>query len=301
MGVQYQTPLKSTFFDIAKNTYVEVRDQWDELCGGGLYWARDRNDAQANKRTYKSTITNVEQIILAVRLYNLTDDKEYLDHAIKVYDWLVGPVNVITRDGKVYDGVNSDSCGSIVTSEHSYNAGLFLGGAALLFEATKDQKYMRDIRRVLTNYESVFVRDNIFIDPCEVTDEVCRRNQAQFKGVAIFSLNYVHQYSTDSSIKNKIKTWIETSASEMFKTCNDAWECSNFWLPGSNGLKKRQATEPPTDVHNQMNALFMSNALSNLRSATIEGGQKKPTPTSGAALLLPIGALSAFFAFIYLV
>jgi mannan endo-1,6-alpha-mannosidase len=213
----------------------------------------------------------VEQIILAARLYKITNERAYLDHAIQVYNWLTGPSNIVTADGKVYDGTYATLCNRIERTEHSYNAGLFLGGLALLLDATKDIKYMSDIQRVLGNYEKVFVKDNIFIDPCE-TSQNCKRNQAQFKGVGIFSLNYVYKYSTDESVKNKIKTWIETSASAMAKICDANWQCSNFWLP--------ETTNRPIDVHNQMNALFMSNTLSQIRSATVSGGQRTPPKTS---------------------
>jgi len=277
MGTDYKTPLESTLFDIAKNTYQEVADQWDDQCGGGLYWARNRNDAQVNKRIYKSTITNVEQIIIAVRLYKLTNDRSYLNHAIKVYDWMVGPIAIVTADGAVLDGIYADQrCSQYDRRQHSYNAGLFLGGVALLFEATKDEKYMKTIQTVMGNYEKVFVRDNILVDDCEVEQGLtCKRNQAQFKGPAIFSLMYVYEYASDSQVKNKVKTWIETSAAAMFNTCTREFECSNFWLPDT--------TDRPYDVHNQMNALFMSNAISSIRSATVEGGKQKPSASEKKA------------------
>ena len=255
----------------AKKTYeqVEMPGQWDEQCGGGVYWARNRNDQQANKRLYKSTISNVEQMMLAVRLFLLTKDQNYLNSAVRIYNWLVGPSGIITPDGKVFDGVYVSQCNDIVKSEHSYNPGLFLGGAALLFRATKDQKYIADILRVMGNYEKVFVKNNILIDPCEI-DGTCKQNQAQFKGVAIFSLGYLYQYSDDAQIKEKVKTWIETSANAMFNTCTSDFSCSNFWLP--------ETANRPTDVHNQMNALFMSNSLAMIRSARVEGGITKPPP-----------------------
>ena len=298
MGKGFKTPIGSTLFDIAKNTYTEVRDQWDNLCGGGLYWARNRNDAQLNKAVYKSTITNVEQILLGVRLFKITGDRSYLEHAIQVYDWLVGPSGLVTGDGVVMDGVRADACQEFTPNQHSYNAGLFLGGAALLFEATKDAKYMQTISRVFNNYEKVFVQNNIFIDPCEVSGQPpCRQNQAQFKGVAIYSLNYLYQYSSDSGIKNKIKTWIETSAAAMFNICTPGYECSNFWLPTS--------ASRPVDVHNQMNALFMSNTLSSIKSATIEGGKQRLSPvgkknkqkkSDGMGVTVTIGIWSSIFA-----
>lgn len=263
-GVGATTPLGSTFLNITEITFEQMfeTDQLDNECGGGIYWARNRKDSSANRALYKSTITNVEAIILGVKLYQLTGEKSYLDRSIQIYDWLLGPSGIVTQGGVVYDGVYATNCAQIVKTEHSYNAGLFLGGAALLYSTTKNQKYITDSKIVLRNFEAVFTRNNIVIDPCELSGN-CKQNQAQFKGVAIFSLCYVYELSNDDALKNQVKTWIEASSDAMLKTCDSNWSCSNFWLPN--------ATNVPKDVHNQINAVFVGNARSLVAQVKVEG------------------------------
>jgi hypothetical protein len=165
---------------------------------------------------------------------------------------------------------------------------LFWGGTALLLDATKDEKYMQYLKTVMVNFEKVFVRDNIFIDPCEVGGIACKQNQGQFKGPAIYALMHVYDLVSDSEIKNKLKTWIETSAGAMFSTCNSEFSCSNFWLPST--------TDRPRDVHNQMNALFISNCLSSIKSATVQDGKRKPAPgEKNSVARVPIEIWSSIF------
>ena len=70
-------------------------------------------------------------------------------------------------------------------------------------------------------------------------------------------------------IQNTIASWVETSAAAMLKTCNSEWGCSNFWLPN--------ATNPPRDVHNQINSVFIANALSLIKKVKID---RVPLPPS---------------------
>jgi len=262
-GVNAQTASGSYFTNISTTTLKQITEppQLDNECGGGIYWARNRNDVLDSKARYKSTITNVEAIILSMNLYFLTGEKSHLDLSIQLYDWLVGPSNLVLEDGKVYDGALARSCDEITRIQHTYNPGLFLGGSALLFKATGDSKYITRSKVVLRNFESVFVKDGIITEQCELYGS-CPVNRPQFKGVAIFGLCYLYQYSDDVEIQNTIASWVETSAAAMLKTCNSEWGCSNFWLPN--------ATNPPRDVHNQINSVFIANALSLIKKVKID-------------------------------
>jgi hypothetical protein len=49
----------------------------------------------------------------------------------------------------------------------------------------------------------------------------------------------------------------------MAKTCDSTWSCSNFWLPDTAIV--------PKDVHNQINALFLGNAMSLIAQVKVDG------------------------------
>ena len=94
--------------------------------------------------------------------------------------------------------------------------------------------------------------NNTVFDPCEVSG-TCKKNQPQFKGVAIRFLRYYYQISADIEIRKNISKIIQTSAASLSSTCNEEGLCSNFWLP--------QTSDRPRNVHNQINALELLNAL----------------------------------------
>ena len=269
-GINAKTSSGSFFTNISANTLKQITEppQLDNECGGGIYWARNRQDQIQDKAIYKSTITNVEAITLAMNLHFLTGEKSYLDLSIAIYDWLVGPSNLVFEDGRVYDGIRAGACDQMTRIQHSYNPGLFLGGSALLFKATGDAKYITRAKVVLQNFEAVFVKNGIITEQCELYEGICALNKAQFKGVAIHGLSYLYEYSNDADIRSKIASWIEASSAAMLKTCDNQWSCSNFWLPN--------ATNPPRDVHNQINALFVANTLSLIKKVKIDG---VPLPT----------------------
>jgi mannan endo-1,6-alpha-mannosidase len=95
--------------------------QWDLVCGGGIYWSRDRNGKKAG---YKSTITNVQHIQLGARLYLLTKNQTQLKIARDIYEWMTSK-GVITKDGEVYDGMDADNNCSHSQVHNSYIYGSF--------------------------------------------------------------------------------------------------------------------------------------------------------------------------------
>lgn len=251
LGADARMPNGVTYLRLATNTFEQMFSQWDAECGGGIYWMRDRNDERPNRRLYKGTISNVQGIVLGIRLYLVTNDGKFLQNAIDMYNWLKSS-GLVTSTGAVYDGEYATQCWQIETRQHSYNAGLFLSSAGWLYRATGDAKYLEDARNVLSNFQSVFTNQDIIIDQCEVSND-CKENQPQFKGVAIRGLLHLFNNCNDTSIKVTIQKLITASAIAMNSTCNTAYSCSNFWLPGTSNR--------PLNVHNQINAVELLNAV----------------------------------------
>ena len=114
---------------------------WDETCGGGVHW-RELNSHTTSKHSCSTAPTAV----LGCKLYLLTGEQEYLDWAIKCYDYML---NVLQdkSDHLFYDNVrpgkdDPNQPGDIEKNKYSYNSGQPLQAACLLYKITGEQKYL---------------------------------------------------------------------------------------------------------------------------------------------------------------
>jgi len=99
---------------------------------GGVFWTQQEGDK------YRATVSTAGAAQLALMLYDTTHIQKYLDFGKKQFDW----VNEYLRTpaGLYQDGLDKD--GSPHREEYTYNQGLMLGDATLLFKATSDPKYL---------------------------------------------------------------------------------------------------------------------------------------------------------------
>jgi hypothetical protein len=67
-GATTGLPGGATMQAVSSNTWNEVWGGWDSKCGGGLYWSRN----QVRSAGYKSTITNVQQMMVGAQLTDMT-------------------------------------------------------------------------------------------------------------------------------------------------------------------------------------------------------------------------------------
>jgi len=105
--------------------------RWDMLkCGGGLRWQIFTfNDGYV----YKNTVSNGCFFQLGARLARYTGNKTYAEWAEKAYDWTEA-IGLLSKDYKLFDGSDSNlNCSELNHIQWSYNAGLFLAGAAYMY------------------------------------------------------------------------------------------------------------------------------------------------------------------------
>jgi mannan endo-1,6-alpha-mannosidase len=249
-GVDSIMPGGVSFHDLSDTTYKQVWGQWsDTLCGGGIYWSRNRQDLE--RKGYKSTITHGQQMILGGKLALLTGDNSYIEQGRQIYNWLKSS-GIIRENYQVYDGVNDDKGCGVTGINHSYNAGFVAGGLAWLYKASGDDFFNVEANKVATASLQTFVKDNIFYDSCEENNpRPCDQNKATFKGSFIRGLGYVYEFTNDQALKDQIKTVLATSVEAMMKTCSDDFECGTLWLQG-------QPEE--SNVHFAMNSMELMTA-----------------------------------------
>lgn len=126
---------------------------------GGMFWQWQpiQNPKPNNSdRDGKMACINFPTVVAAMVLYNnvpknrkesndmippYQTKKQYLDKAMEIYEW--GVKNLLDpKTGKIAD--SRHGTGNPAWKAHVYNQATFIGGAVLLYKATKDKKYLND-------------------------------------------------------------------------------------------------------------------------------------------------------------
>lgn len=149
------------------NTQAPV---WDSsTCGGGLRWQKFTFN---NGYNYKNTISNGCFFNLAARLAAYTQNETYLTWAETTWDWTAS-IGLMSANYMFYDGTDDTiNCTRMNHIQWSYNAGVYLLGAATMWNITQSE-----IWRERT--EAIFNSTNVFftINPPGVMYEVaCEPN-----------------------------------------------------------------------------------------------------------------------------
>lgn len=105
--------------------------RWDtDSCGGGLRWQIFQLHSGY---AYKNTISAGCFFQLGARLARYTGNSTYADWAEKAFDWTYN-VGLATRDNRFLDGATAPkNCSDINRLQWSYNAGMYMAGAAYMY------------------------------------------------------------------------------------------------------------------------------------------------------------------------
>lgn len=142
------------YLNMAKRIYRFMMTGLDSVCGGGIYWN------EADKAT-KNTCSNGPGIVLSLKLYLATKNKNYRDTALLLYHWVNSHLRA--PDGLYYDNINVHT-GKITKWQFSYNAGTMLESNVLLFSVTNNKMYLKEARKIASAAKKYFYGKGIFKD-----------------------------------------------------------------------------------------------------------------------------------------
>ncbi len=145
----YNRTGKQQFLDKSKEIYRFMMTGSDTLSGGGLYWKED-------EKTSKNTCSNGPGILVALQLYKITKQKQYLDTALQLYKWVNRYLQ--SPNGLYYDAVKIPSL-QIDSAIYTYNTGTMLQANALLYNITGEKTYLDEAQRVATAATNYFYKD----------------------------------------------------------------------------------------------------------------------------------------------
>ncbi|MGN0187989.1 MAG: glycoside hydrolase family 76 protein [Candidatus Cryptobacteroides sp.] len=130
----YRITSDKRYLDKAELIWKFIESGTDDFLGGGIYWCEQKKES-------KNTCSNAPGAVLALKLYNLTGNREYLDRGRELYDWTASHLRD-SEDGLYYDSISVE--GRVDKRKFAYNSGQMLQAAVLLYGITGKKHYLRE-------------------------------------------------------------------------------------------------------------------------------------------------------------
>lgn len=180
----YRLTGDAALLDRARAVFVFVQTGWDaDSCRpGGVYWKQQVPGETNHDRNTVSTAPNAE---LALRLYEVTGERSYLDWAARMYAWV--DANLRDADGLCWDHL--DAACAIERTKWSYNQGAMIGAGALLSDATGDETSL------------VRAEDTARAALARFDTEGYRRHGAAFNAIFFRNLLFLHARTADADLR----------------------------------------------------------------------------------------------------
>jgi predicted alpha-1,6-mannanase (GH76 family) len=179
----------SRYLDMARSIFDDMAAGWDDVCGGGIWWSKDR--------TYKNAIANELFLSVAAHLANRVSDPDEQGQdfawAEQEWQWFLQS-GMINADNLINDGLNAD-CQNNHRTTWTYNQGVVLGGLAELSEEDPDP-ILPDTAQAIASaaLDRLTDADGVLHDVCEPN---CGRDGVQFKGIFVRNLAVLNGFFPD--------------------------------------------------------------------------------------------------------
>jgi rhamnogalacturonyl hydrolase YesR len=134
----YKLTENQTFLDRSETLWNFILSGWDNQLGGGIYWCEQ-------KKASKNTCSNAPAAVLALKLYEVTQDDYYFDWATKIYNWTKDNLKD-PEDHLYFDNVSLD--GGIDRRKFTYNSGQMLQASVLFYKLTGDESYLKEAEAI---------------------------------------------------------------------------------------------------------------------------------------------------------
>ncbi|KAG5916741.1 hypothetical protein E4U42_007519 [Claviceps africana] len=273
---------------IAQAVFNQYVLRWDPAdCSGGMRWQIFQFN---NGWNYKNSISNGCFFNIAARLHRYTGNATYAEWAGKIFDWHQS-IGLITKDYGVHDGITIDldgTCKRIDVLEWSYNSGVFLHGAAAMYNATRSDKWKTAVDGFLRHAQSKFLKDGVVYEQFCEQNKLCNNDQQSFKGYLLRWLASTTQLAPYTY--QTVKPILETAATKAVSVCIGSpaaavykgppgTACGFTWIPGG-------TFDGIVAVGSMMNALdaVMYNLIAKSSSpvTAVSGGTSRGDPSAGS-------------------
>lgn len=243
---QYMPKVKFLFNDIIGG--------WSDVEGGGIHW----NKALNGDGKTKNACSNAPAMILAARLYQHTGEKEYLDWAKRIYQFMYDECRF--PDGVVKDHTANDN--HEVT--FSYNQGTWVGGLLELYKITGEEHYRQTATSLMD-----FLLFGKWYSPRGIMSERLNYNQADgglFKGIFIrYLTQWILSGKLDEERQFRYTEWLlEQARSASLTAVNETW-----YIINPSWTEQYHIDSDEHDTSRQQTGLMLMEAVEKLRRAGI--------------------------------
>lgn len=218
---------------LAQAVFNTMTTRWDtkkENCGGGLRWQIYPWNSGYD---YKNTVSNGCMFNVAARLARYTGNKTYEEWAEKIYDWVEG-VGWVTSDYKLYDGgYIKNECKVNDKVQWTYNYGLFISGAAAMYNHTEDSKWKDRAEGLWKASSEILFKDKVMYESGCQPSKRCTNDQRCFKAIYSRFLGLTMQLMPN--LASEILSYLKPSAEAAAKSCSggtDGHTCGLNWFEG---------------------------------------------------------------------
>lgn len=137
VGIDYMESYFNTnnplYLQRAKEVFKFILSGWNNDVGGGVTWLEGHNDQ-------KPACTNGMATLTALKIYQGSKDKYYLEQGKKFYSWMYNTLRDSTT-GIIVNDVKLDAKQNRVF--WTYNTGSLLEAAVMLYHFTGEKKYLQ--------------------------------------------------------------------------------------------------------------------------------------------------------------
>ncbi|KAI1779715.1 glycoside hydrolase family 76 protein [Hypoxylon cercidicola] len=225
------------WLDIASNIWNSMVVRWNaSSCGGGLAW--QIFESNPNGMHYKNSVSNGGFFQMSARLARATGNDTYLQWAQKVWDWSE-KVGFVDENYNVYDGADSqDNCAEVNKLSFSYGQGIYMYGAAVLYNYTNGDKTWGDrtsgLLKAADSYFSPYPNaTNIMFEHACEPYEVCNTDMKSFKGY-LSRFMWATTRMMPATLP-RVQTLLNASAVAAAKACSGGQNgtvCGQKWYVG---------------------------------------------------------------------
>lgn len=198
----YEATGEKEYLDYAQTTYDEyIITRWtvDEN-GGGLIWS-----IESGREISKNACSNGPGALCALRLYEFTQEEQYLDQAKMIYEWLSSTL-YDSETGSVADNMKN---GVINGGALSYNQGTFIGSAHMLYNFTGDKRYLIEAMRAAEYQMNNMSTDGIMNSEASSANS----DNSLFKGIFIrYATLLALDENIDASFRKELSDFMTHNA-----------------------------------------------------------------------------------------
>jgi len=240
-------PDQPQWLALAQAVFNTQAPRWNtETCGGGLKWQIFTFN---NGYNYKNAISNGCFFNLAARLAKYTGNTTYSEWAERAWTWSQN-IGMVDQNYFVYDGTdNNKNCSDMNHLQWSYNAGVYLLGAANMYNITNGSAIWEErVKGMMQGIEAFFPDGrNIAVEVACENNGKCNVDQHSFKAYLarwMTAATKMAPFITDNVMAkmraSATAAALQCSGGDNGRWCGLRWQDNATW-DGTQGVGQQMA------------------------------------------------------------